>query len=297
MSESCCCHQYPNLKFFNFETGEYYPFSCKTYKCEVCGPRKIVHLRTALTKWLRQFKVIRLWTFTISSKIFSDIVLHTKLLQMAWRYFITYVRRANALPKPVRWFQYVKFFEPHQSGFLHIHCFITEFLNWHIILAIWEQAVFSAAEKMNCDLKGKSCHVNVRGIFNASRAAAYVCKYVMKTVHEKSSQVKKLWSKSSNCTIFDTVEEKFLVGAGKFYLVRVHFSGNILNLYNNRVSPQVFQPNDNFFEDNAYTRGNFLELVEFFSSKEYHNSNFCTNMEQFELFQKSNFEKMNESVF
>jgi hypothetical protein len=260
------CQRYPSLKFFNQTTGEYYPFSCKCYKCEFCGVRKIARLRRAMSQWLSQFKHIRLWTFTVSSAVIDDRNFHTKVLQLAWKTFITYVRRCNALPKSVRFFQYVKIFEPHASGYLHIHAFITDYLDWHVINAIWQTSVLSAAKFLLKEDKNseqmfkflevsKIAHCNVKGIFGAARAASYVCKYILKFLEQSSGEVKKIWSKSGNCTIFSDTSKIFVNGVGKFELIRVHMSGFPLNLKDIRITAQIDQE-----------ELKLIDLLEFFQS-------------------------------
>lgn len=266
MENSSCCRRYPSLKFFNETTGEYYPFSCKCYKCEVCGPRKIARLRRALSQWLSQFKHIRLWTFTVSSAVIDDKIFHTKVLQSAWKIFITYVRRCNALPKECRFFQYVKIFEPHNSGFLHIHAFLTEYLDWHVINAIWQTSVRTAVLKLQSSVENffiahgkleeiKLAHCNVKGIFGSARAASYVCKYILKFLEQSHGEVKKIWTKSGNCSIFSDSSKIFVNDVGKFELIRVHMSGFPLNLIEYRISAQ--EKKEELI---------LLELLEFFQS-------------------------------
>lgn len=165
-------------------------------------------LEKALSKYLESFANIRLWTFTLSNKVATDPVEHAKTLSKCWKYFITEARRSNLLTVSERQFQYVKFSEPHQSGYFHYHAFFDRYIHWYKIKALWRSAVETVTGAQtdvgHCHVSGRDArgHGKKRAPRDAARAAKYVAKYVVKS-SKKAHAHMKLWTKSSRVALFE----------------------------------------------------------------------------------------------
>jgi len=146
-----------------------------------------------------------MWTFTLSSKSFENDFEHRKALSEVWRYFITYLRRANVLTVSQRQVQYIRFSEPHQSGYFHFHCLVDRYLPYYSVMALWSQAV-QTVTKLEGDRGG--CHVS--GIGNCKTASYYVVKYVTKSAASSHSGFR-IWTKSNKVALF-----KKLLNSGIF---------------------------------------------------------------------------------
>ncbi len=104
-----------------------------------------------------KIKILRFWTFTFFAEV------DEKDKGMLWNRFFT------ALRKYYPNLQYVKVKELHKSGKIHYHAIFSEYVDWHLVQRLWEQA--------GC---GKVVHVKV--IPNARVGARYMAKYMSKGV-------------------------------------------------------------------------------------------------------------------
>ena len=193
-----------HIMAYNTTTGEYFRPVCKSYKCEKHGWRHAKRLEEALKKYFGNFTNIRLWTFTLSSRIANDKETHAKILSKCWRYFITEVRRSRILNKNERNIQYVKVAEPHKSGYFHYHILVDQYIAFNKMLVLWESAIESVLK-----IRGKYGHVNVKGSKTANSAAKYVAKYVVKSAKYGMKHMK-LWTKSARVSIFETKESPYV---------------------------------------------------------------------------------------
>ena len=191
-----CCEK-KSVYLQNMKTLEKVYVRCNTYACPDCGPVKAWRLKKALQKFLSQWKHIRFWTFTLQHSEELSIGEHWKLLSECWRRFTTYIRRCRYLKESYRKFQYVKVFEAHKDGYLHIHAFISEYMPYSVVQPIWE----SICQRV----LGRKTHCGqafVKGLVFSSQAARYVSKYVLKLAQELSSSIRR-YSKSSKIALFD----------------------------------------------------------------------------------------------
>lgn len=191
-----CCPKCKDFYLYNFKTGELLKPGCKAYACEYCGGKKAKRLEQALTNYLSKYKHIRLFTFTLNTNAFATQTTALKHVSEIWRRFINNLRRCKALSESQRNVNYIKVLELTKRGYPHYHCFMLEYLPWQIIQALWNDAV-----KTVTGYSGKGGHVNIKHSFTPERAARYVVKYVLKSVHEKRWTLR-LWSKSGNVALF-----------------------------------------------------------------------------------------------
>lgn len=225
----------------NIEEGKYIHLPCNLYSCPVCGRKKIQKLYKALVTYFGQWKYTRLWTFTLSSKMGTDIQSHYKLLAETWRRFTTEIRRNKCFTKSQNGVQYVKFIEAHKSGFIHFHVLVSAYLPWKNIQALWERCA-----RDTCKVDGHIASANVRGVLSARPAAKYVTKYVTKAVFEIEIRIRR-YTKSGRVSLF----KKHQSGGGWFIYISHEdisyersreFEANYLNLSQVVTTSQTHGP-------------------------------------------------------
>lgn len=194
-----CCEK-KHIYFQNTKTLEKIPVKCNTYGCPDCGPIKAWKLKKALTVFLSKWKNIRFWTFTLKHEATMSVEAHWKILSECWRRFTTYMRRNKSIKEQQRKFDYVKVFEAHESGYLHIHAFMSEYLPYKIVQQVWESICQEVmGDKSHC---GQSF---VKGLCFPAVAARYVSKYVLKLAQSMHACVRR-YSKSSRVCLFPKKE-------------------------------------------------------------------------------------------
>lgn len=251
------CQRIKYKHFVNTETGEVHPISCKCYSCDVCGRIKRRKLFCALRDWLSQFDKVRMWTFTITTRYANGMLEHRKQLSECWHHFSRELRRCKLLDARQRNLQYVKVTEFHNAidsrtnerkrvQGSHYHVFFSEYVNWHIINAVWEQScsvVFAKYELVEPPTHQRAIvqgHVNVRAhSLSAAQAAGYVVKYVLKQIVDSSARIRR-WSKSSKVSLFTKSVREV---SANFIVVDVREQSE-LNLKHLRVTAQNLPPPD-----------------------------------------------------
>jgi len=106
------------------------------------------------------------------------------------------MRRNKSIKEQQRKFDYIKVFEAHESGFLHIHAFFSEYLPYKIVQQVWESICQ--------EVMGITSHCGqsfVKGLCYPAVAARYVSKYVLKLAQTMHSQIRR-YSKSSKVALF-----------------------------------------------------------------------------------------------
>lgn len=192
-----CPNTSHRFEFVNSVTGKTIPLSCNKYACPYCGPKKAAKLRGALIKYFKQYKYIRMWTFTLSNTVASDPYEHYKLLTECWRRLITELRRNKIFSSRQKKFDYVRVIDIHKSGFLHFHCLFTEYFLQKHVQSIWE----SICQEVTKQTRHVS-QCNAIGLLNAPKAANYVTKYVLKCASYLYNNQKK-WTRSRGISIFE----------------------------------------------------------------------------------------------
>jgi hypothetical protein len=119
-----------------------------------------------------------MWTFTISSNVVS-LSENAKLWSVAWRRFITELRRCDELNDIQKRTSYFRVAEIHKSGYIHYHVCVNKYLPVQIIRALWKRCV---AYALGYYPKNAFANVNIKLITTADSAAKYVSKYLEKGI-------------------------------------------------------------------------------------------------------------------
>jgi hypothetical protein len=206
--EQVCYNKFSQRSiFFNTKTGARFKVPCTKYACKKHGWKRKLRLSKAIEQWLGKQSVIRFWTFTINASIEPKRKQFNRLFRQTWHRFIVELRRSKLVPKQVRAVGYVKVYELHKSGRLHIHCFFNEYIDKSIISRLWAYCidkVFQYNQNTHQDFPShliKLGNSHVKGMRNSKFAANYVAKYVVKMANEMYREVRS-WSKSGNVAIF-----------------------------------------------------------------------------------------------
>jgi len=180
----------------NTTTGQTCEPWCHKYTCPANGWIKQKALKDGILNFIKNWKIIRFWTFTLSSKYFENTEHHYRIMAQSWRYFVTYLRRSKLLSKTENNLQYIRVVELHKSGFAHFHCFFDRFIDIRKVWTLWHAAVYAATE-----LEGDVCYCYVKGIKCRKFVASYVVKYVVKTMLTVAFRLR-TYSKSSRVALF-----------------------------------------------------------------------------------------------
>lgn len=176
--EICNCVRAKNIRLVSHVSGKVHFVRCKTYKCESCGTAKKIKIQQKLQEFLDTCDYIRMWTFTISSK-FSSLEENAKLWSVAWRRFVTELRRCDELNAVQRRVSYFRVAEIHKSGYIHYHVCLNKFLPVQIIRNLWRRCV---AYALGYYPKNAFANVNIKLITESKTAAKYVSKYLEKGI-------------------------------------------------------------------------------------------------------------------
>ena len=213
------CERCNGLFFLNINSGEFLNANCKAYCCEYCGPKKAYRLQLAFTDYFKQFKHLRLFTFTFRTSIFNNTFDVQKASSQIWRRFINNLRRSTSLSNFQKNVDYVRVIEFTRKGYPHFHVFFTEYLPVQVIRGLWNNAINTV-----CNTKGNNGNIDVsysgpgakrgnHGNFTPESAAKYIAKYVLKSAQENPNRMRR-WSKSGKIRLFpdkvSTNEWRFL---------------------------------------------------------------------------------------
>lgn len=176
--EICNCVRAKNIRLVSHVTGKVHFVRCKTYRCESCGTAKKIKIQQKLQEFLDTCDYIRMWTFTISSK-FSSLEENAKLWSVAWRRFITELRRCDELNNVQKRVSYFRVAEIHKSGYIHYHVCLNKFLPVQIIRNLWRRCV---AYALGYYPQNAFANVNIKLITESKTAAKYVSKYLEKGI-------------------------------------------------------------------------------------------------------------------
>ena len=201
------CLHCDGLFFINVLTGEKISAKCKSYSCEYCGPRKAFRLEQALAVYFKQFKHIRMFTFTFRTTAFDNAGAENKAASEIWRRFVNNLRRCNSLVDAQKNVNFVRVLEFTKRGYPHFHCFFMEYLPIQVIQGLWNNAVNKILGSTGCNgnvnvsYSGPAGKNKGKPNFTAESAAKYAAKYVLKAAREKKDNMR-LWSKSNSVSIF-----------------------------------------------------------------------------------------------
>lgn len=184
------------IAFYNRKTDKVIKPYCKTYTCPDHGWKKKKDLEEGLTKWLKTFGHVRMLTFTIRKQKELKNADFNKKFTRVWHLFITKLRRNRLLSDRERNVQYVKVYELHKLGTLHIHALFSEYIHWTKLQRLWNESIDTYF-----DIVGKRGNVHIRGSRSAKGGAKYVAKYVTKMAYQFGIKIRS-WSKSGKVAIF-----------------------------------------------------------------------------------------------
>lgn len=176
--EVCNCVRAKNIRLVSHVSGKVHFVRCKTYKCESCGNAKKIKIQQKLQEFLDTCDYIRMWTFTISSK-FSSLEENAKLWSIAWRRFVTELRRCDELNVVQKRVSYFRVAEIHKSGYIHYHVCLNKFLPVQVVRALWRRCV---AYALGYYPQNAFANVNIKLITESKTAAKYVSKYLEKGI-------------------------------------------------------------------------------------------------------------------
>lgn len=176
--EICNCVRAKNIRLVSHVSGKVHFVRCKTYKCGSCGTAKKIKIQQKLQEFLDTCDYIRMWTFTISSK-FSSLEENAKLWSVAWRRFVTELRRCDELNIVQKRVSYFRVAEIHKSGFIHYHVCLNKFLPVQVVRALWRRCV---AYALGYYPQNAFANVNIKLITESKTAAKYVSKYLEKGI-------------------------------------------------------------------------------------------------------------------
>lgn len=196
--EICNCVRAKNIRLVSHVTGKVHFVRCKTYKCESCGTAKKIKIQQKLQEFLDTCDYIRMWTFTISSK-FSTLEENAKLWSVAWRRFVTELRRCDELNVVQKRVSYFRVAEIHKSGYIHYHVCLNKFLPVQIIRNLWRRCV---AYALGYYPQNAFANVNIKLITESKTAAKYVSKYLEKGIATEEYNDILRTSKSRNIPAF-----------------------------------------------------------------------------------------------
>ena len=212
-----------NLYFQNISDGRSIPVPCNKYSCPYCGMLKAKKLYAAMMEFFQPYKYIRMWTLTYTARNHTSPADHYKILQEAWRRFITEIRRSRFLSKSRRNLSYIRVSEVHEGhtkcdseylnkGYIHFHILVTEYIDVKLLQPLWNHILQELTGQ-----DGKLGNVKCNGIPNHKKAASYVCKYVMKSCKLIEAKMKK-WTKSGRISLFHKKQS-----SGEWVLVNRNF--------------------------------------------------------------------------
>ena len=179
--EICECVRAKNMRLVSHVTGNICFVKCKTYRCEQCGLRKALTIMDKLHEFLSSCDYVRMWTFTISSN-FSTLADNAKLWSVAWRRFVTELRRCPQLSPAQKRTSYFRVAELHKSGYIHYHVCVNQFLTVSVIRNLWKNAV---AYALGYYPQKPFANVNIKQIADAKTASKYCAKYLKKGIAEQ----------------------------------------------------------------------------------------------------------------
>jgi hypothetical protein len=175
-------------------------FRCKSYKCAVCGPRKLRRVRKAIVRHAVGLQLQRFLTLTLDPKKFpaeftpKEAVAY---LRDCWRKMRVSIQRQLG-----RSLTFIAVVELHQSGLPHLHVLVGSFLPQSWISQAW-QAI------------GGGRIVDIRRV-QIKRVAAYLSNYITKEkMLDAFPDGVRRFSTSRGLSLFDRSK-----GGSGWYIVR-----------------------------------------------------------------------------
>lgn len=207
MPDNVCCTRTP-YHVFDRETGETYKLRCKSYSCEVCGPKKARRLWHAMKRNLSSWQKVRMNTLTIAYNMNFTYEQHYKLVSEAFRYYIQSLKRY--FKKQNKQFLYIRINEAFKSGYVHLHVFMNQYVHYLHLRRVWYNCVRLVLQKWNIDPNAFNnsehyCSSHIKAM-PVKQAVNYACKYVLKS-SGKRGFFRILYSKSRIIVFFGSQKQ------------------------------------------------------------------------------------------
>jgi len=111
--------------FYHPEKG-YAPFNCKSWGCEVCGPKRAKRLKEAIIEWAYKKGLSRFLVLTLNPKVLENVPHKDRYgyfyMMYVWRKFRVYLYRKYGK------ISFIWTVEPHKSGVCHLNVLINRFI-------------------------------------------------------------------------------------------------------------------------------------------------------------------------
>ena len=279
-----------DIHVYNTTSDTYSKLSCNTYICPECGKKKKQKLWAVLNKELKSWKFRSMWTFTISSDLGIDDILHYSCLSWSLQNTIWELKRNGHLDNHywvrdgVKYknrikgskiqfkglFKYFKVVELHKSGYAHFHVLFNQFVKLERVNYYFDKSVriFLTKYGINPD-QSKICNANVSKEYEHKTLCHYVLKYISKTIGElpDSYVFTMYYSKSRNIPAFFHYNYQNS-DTGKMVILEYEsYWRDNLYLYHKRTFPRNFI-NKSFmkFLHSKQRPKNFIDLIKNYSN-------------------------------
>jgi hypothetical protein len=255
MCKRCTIHIYNDI------TNKYFTRDCGCYNCPECSKKKKQKLWAILNNELKTWQFKSLWTFTLSSDLIDNPILHYQCLAYSYQATIWDLKRNGYLDKHFfqkknvkssKWFKgskiifknYFKYFkvaELHKSGFTHFHVVFNQYVDYNIVNKYFEHHVIEFCKIYEIDTSREYlCNANVSNKYSSKFVANYLLKYITKTIeasreHELFTM---LYSKSRNIPAFFPHGKNSLENSNKVFIFFESQWRDYLYLYHKRTFPQ-----------------------------------------------------------
>lgn len=169
---------------YNLETQEAKRMPCKSWYCPSCAPKKAAELKKKINKEVSNWSHTRMLTLTLRHFNFEPKK-HYKILQEAFRQFLTEIKRIKQLAKKMQQLRYIRVNELTLTGYTHIHTLVNIYMPQEILYKIWNRILKNVLLKENVNTSQQLGSVNIVLIGSNRQAARYATKYIAKSTTEE----------------------------------------------------------------------------------------------------------------
>ncbi len=189
---------------------------CKSYGCGVCGPKKAVRLRKAITAKAQELALSRFLTLTLDPARIPPGANPVKYIRgEVWAKFRTYLKREYG--KVV---VYIAVLEFTKAGVPHLHVLVDRYIPQAWISRAW-------------DALGGGRIVYIERVYDMHRMAHYLAKYLTKDVILSAPKNVRRWTASRGIKLFEKQPP-----SGKWEFLLLSFDGLHALTYWSRVSEE-----------------------------------------------------------
>ena len=166
----------PKYHWLDASTNKKFPFTCNSWKCEVCRPKLVKFLRYRIGDWAKEHNCQYFWTLTLDPKKINippelnpdEARSHqAQYINKIWNKFMTFIRRKH--PDIV----YICIREFHANRkYFHLHILMNKYIKYENFAGRWERyggGKIGWVEKMTD-----------KGYVDVQHIVRYVVKYITK---------------------------------------------------------------------------------------------------------------------